>query len=219
MRKTGRSLKRILVSIIAVSLILSGALMCWTFYMDFQQSPIQEEVQPVEKISAPEPVDVSESIQALLPEALEAGRYDTPDLGHSVSEMGDRELLGVMVKGDFPIDDLLKALVLSQEKHITGRYEAAVYLLGNDSYVVRVEAIKYLEQSDERRFVPAILTTLKDRDPLVRIAAANALRALGDRKVIAYLTARMKSEELPEVKGALRRAIEKLNGFPLSSNF
>ena len=56
---------------------------------------------------------------------------------------------------------------------------------------------------------------LEDSDPLVRIGAANALRGFGDRKVVSYLQARLAMEELPEVRGAMRKAVEQLNGFPM----
>ena len=104
--------------------------------------------------------------------------------------------------------------MLADKKQVLGRYEAIVHLLNNDSYLVRSEAIKLLAKSREKRFVGAILTVVEDRDALVRIAAAYALRDLGDRKVVSYLQAQYSKEELPEVKSALRKVIDQLNGYP-----
>ena len=151
-----------------------------------------------------------------LPEALPKDRYDIPSLSQRVDELNERQILGLLVKGEFPIEDILKAIGIANENNIVGRHEAFVHLLNNDSYVVRVEAIKALAKSMERRFGPAILVALEDHDPLVRIAAAHAIRELGDRKSVSYLSSRMASEELPEVRGALRKAIEQLNGFPMA---
>lgn len=222
--KDNSRLLRGVAILLALSLIATGVMVLW-FFVGMNQSVTLGESLAVE---SQEGVDVAESVTVpavtpvdlvVIPEALEQGRFDEPDLGHSIDSMKERELLGVMVRGNFPIDDLLKAMVLAEEKKITGRYEAAIYLLHNDSYVVRIETIKYLAASRERRFVPAILEALQDREALVRIAAANALRDMGDRKSISFLMAQLKAEQLPEVKGALRRAVEKLNGFPLSGNF
>jgi serine/threonine protein kinase len=146
---------------------------------------------------------------------LPADRYDVPELGRALDTLSDREILGVLVKGVYPIEDLLSAIRLSEERSVLGRLEALVSLLQNDSYVVRIEAIKALAQSADKRFSPAIMSALEDHDPLVRIAAANGLRELGDRRALSYLIARVKSEELPDVRGAIRRAADQLNGFPI----
>ena len=206
--RSGHSnINRLILLLLAVLSIAVGSLVIYFVFVP--AAPVPENVVNNAPIAIAPP-------ELELPEALPKDRYDVPSLSQSIDELNERQILGLLVKGDFPIEDILKAIGLANQNNIVGRYEAFVHLLNNDSYVVRVEAIKALAKSNERRFAPVILSALEDHDPLVRIAAAHAIRELGDRKSVSYLSARMASEELPEVRGALRKAIEQLNGFPLA---
>lgn len=142
--------------------------------------------------------------------------HEAPALGKTISEMSDREILGILVQRSHGDDTTLRALEEARRRKIPDLVDAAVGLLQSDSYVIRIEATKVLASSGEKRIVPALVIVLEDHDPLVRSQAARALMLLGDRKAVAYLQTRLIREDVNDVKLAIRRAIERLNGYPLA---
>lgn len=135
--------------------------------------------------------------------------------GKSVHEMSDREVLGVIVGEKVSEEMILNAIREGQARAPVGLVEALTVPLQNDSYVVRVEAIKVLASIGDRRIVPYLVPRLNDHDPIVRGHAARALGFLADRRALGYLNARYLREDVPEVRKALKHAIEKINGFPM----
>jgi HEAT repeat protein len=78
--------------------------------------------------------------------------------------------------------------------------------------------LEVLSTLGDKRVVPAVMGALDDHDPLVRGYAARALGTIGDKRAVPYLSARLGSETVEEVKESLRRAIDKLNGFSVKGD-
>lgn len=131
----------------------------------------------------------------------------------TVEEMADKELLGVIVDEAASETLLVNALREGIRRKVAGLSAACLVPLGSDSYVVRVEAIKVLAQLGDKRVVPRLVLALDDFDPIVRRHTALALGALGSRHALAYLSIRLKLETVPEVRGAIRQAIDSIRGF------
>lgn len=134
-----------------------------------------------------------------------------------VDEMSADQVISVLVSPDQPEERILKAITISAQRRIPRAVEALTVPLGNDSYVVRIEAMKALGQLHDKRAVPYILPLLDDYDPLVRGYAARTLGQLGSRAGVAYLTARYAREDVPRVRSAIKDAIETLNGYPMKN--
>ena len=147
--------------------------------------------------------------------ALVAPEVESAPAGLPVDALTNKQLLGVLLSAATPEGLLLDALRESYARKVPQLVDTCVELLQHDSYVVRIEAIKTVALLGDRRIVPRLMQSLDDHDPLVRGQAAKALGTLGDRGALGYLSQRMVSEEVPEVKAAIRASIEKINGFPL----
>lgn len=135
---------------------------------------------------------------------------DTP-----VEQMNDKQVLGILVDDKSSETMMLKAIEQARKRSLVGIIEASVVPLKHESYLVRVETIKLLAEIGDKRIVPELLLKLDDHDPIVRGHAARALGLLGDRRSLGYLQARYHAESSPEVKASLRRAVERIQGFPL----
>ena len=134
-------------------------------------------------------------------------------LDRTVEEMNDKELLGVVIGRDLAEPLVVNGLREAMRRGVAGLSAACLVPLGSDSYAVRVEAIKVLAQLGDRRVVPRLVLALDDFDPVVRRHTALALGALGSRHALAYLAARMKQESVPEVRAAIKHAVDSINGF------
>ncbi|NDC37782.1 MAG: hypothetical protein EBZ48_06985 [Proteobacteria bacterium] len=137
---------------------------------------------------------------------------ERPAMGVPTAQLTDKQLLGVLVDPDSSEGVLVEALREGIKRKPSQLVDACVQPLQNDSYAVRIEAIKTVAQLGDRRIVPNIIASLDDHDPLVRGHAARALGALGDRAALAAISERMVAEDVPEVQAAMRGAIERLNG-------
>ena len=164
---------------------------------------------------------VPENVTESAPEApADNGALVTPSVeaapaGIPIHALTDKQLLGVLVNPKSSETELVDALHEASNRRIAQLVDACVQPLQNDSYVVRIEAIKLVADLGDRRIVPRLLLNLDDHDPLVRSYAAKALGTLGDRAALGYLTEKMVSEEMPDVKAAMQAAIDKINGFPM----
>jgi len=132
-----------------------------------------------------------------------------------VSEMSDQEVLSVILDQTLPEPMVIEALKIGRQRSISNLVDATVVPLQSDSYIVRITTIKMLAEIGDRRIVPQIVLRLDDHDPLVRGHAARALGELGSRAAVGYLTVRYYRESIPEVKEAIRNAVEKINGYPM----
>lgn len=141
---------------------------------------------------------------------------DQAPSGTPIEQMTDRQILGVLLDDRSEEASLLKAIDMARKRNVPGLVEASIVPLKNDSYLVRVEMVKLLADIGDRRIVPEIMLRLDDHDPLVRGHAARALGILGDRRALGYLQARYKTETSEEVKVSLKRAVERIQGFPFS---
>jgi len=133
----------------------------------------------------------------------------------AVSEMSDPEVISVLLDPTLPEAMVLEALKVAQERSAPKLVDASIVPLESDSYIVRISTIKMLAEIGDRRIVPQLVLRLDDHDPLVRGHAARALGQLGSRASVGYLTVRFYREEIPEVKQAIRNAIERINGYPM----
>ncbi len=161
---------------------------------------------------------IAESVNSSPHSALEQNtiRASLPyQVTRRVTEMSEDELLKTLRDPGTKEDVLLQCLESARERRPLRLVEALFVPLRNDSYVVRVEAIKLLAELGDPQAVPELVAKLDDYDPVVRGYAAKALGSLGDRRALGYLTVRYQREEIEIVKSALKRAIEKINGYPL----
>ena len=108
------------------------------------------------------------------------------------------------------------ALRAARQRSLAGLAEACRVSLDHPSFLVRVETIRLLGELGDRRLVPYLVQKLSDSEAVVRGYAARSLGKLSDRRALGYLTARYMREEVPEVKMAIKKAIERINGFPMS---
>ncbi|RIK99981.1 MAG: hypothetical protein DCC75_14170 [Proteobacteria bacterium] len=159
---------------------------------DFDRNPVKVPAQKLSRNSALKPVEN--------PAIEHSARIELPAPGKAITELKNAELLGVISDRN------------QSEERIVGALAEA----GNrNSFVVRVAAIKVISESADSRAVPLLVPLIDDYDPLVRGHAAKALGRLGNKSALGYLMTRYKSENFPQVKQALKKSIERINGFPL----
>jgi HEAT repeat protein len=103
------------------------------------------------------------------------------------------------------------------------RWKVLLPMLSDDSSKVRLEICKGIMASADTekpgaavraQMIAALMPALDDREPGVRECAANALLALGERKVVAELRVRLGAEPDDEVRENLERVIAVLEGAP-----
>lgn len=141
---------------------------------------------------------------------------DPVPVGKPVVEMTNRELLGVLKSSEVSEAMLLRALKEGRERGIPHLVDISRFTLRHDSYIVRVATVKTLAEIGDRRIVPELVIRLDDHDPVVRGHTAKALGVLGDRRALGYLNVRYLKEDVAEVKRAIKKAIEKIRGYPFT---
>ena len=110
---------------------------------------------------------------------------------------------------------MLLALELARANRILNLANAAAHLLQYPSHQVRESAAQTLGDLRDRRALPYLMVTLEDGDTVVRSASAKAIGKIGEKKALGFLTLKYRSETAPEVRLAMKQAIEELNGFPM----
>ncbi|MCO6432151.1 MAG: protein kinase [Deltaproteobacteria bacterium] len=148
--------------------------------------------------------------------SLASPRVEPVPAGRPVFEMSDRQLLGVLVAEGMSDSLTMEALREAKTRRVAELVEASTHLLNRDSYIIRIETLKILADLGDKRVVPYVVVVLDDHDPLVRRWAAKTLAKLGDRRALGYLQARIVKEDLEEVRGDIRKAIERITGVPYS---
>ena len=134
----------------------------------------------------------------------------------AVSELSNRQLLGVIMGTTASEQRVLDALTLAADRRIAEFVDASVATLKHPSAGIRFATIKLLGNTADRRIVPHLVVMLEDSDEQVRIATARALAELGDRRALGFLSARYFAEKSKEAQSALKRSIEQLSGLPLT---
>ena len=162
----------------------------------------------IENIGIDTPFELAEESVLELPEA------DPVPEGILISDMTDRQVLGVLISGSANDEMVLAAVKEGHLRGVQKLVEALSVPLQSDSYLVRIETVKVLGELGDKRMVPNLLPLLDDHDALVRGHTARALGRLGDHKAIGYLSARRLNESQPEVLFAIEKAIERINGYP-----
>jgi len=185
---------------------LEGAVAESAQSLDASSSSISAEAAPVESQGA-SGKGASDSPGVLVKPAVE----EVP-VGVPVESLSDKQLLGILVDARSPEGSIIESLREATSRKVAQLVDACVQPLQHDSYVVRIEAIKTVAQSGDRRIVPFLISALNDHDPLVRGHAARALGVLQDKRALAPLTERAVSEDVPEVQAAMRNAAERLGG-------
>lgn len=132
----------------------------------------------------------------------------------NVIELSDHHLLAMLSKESTSEAQLIDALGEAKRRRLDSLIEIGSALLQNDSYIVRIETLKMFGETGDPQAVPSIVISLDDHDPLVRRWGAKTLAKIGDRKAVGYLQARLMREDLEEVKGDIKKAIEKITGIP-----
>lgn len=136
----------------------------------------------------------------------------------AVTELNNRQVLGIIVRGSDSERRVLDAITTAFERRIPEFVDAGPFPLKHRNATVRASAAKLLGESGDRRIVPHLVLTLEDSDSNVRTAGARALALLGDRRALGFLSARYLGEEDPAVKPVLKRSIEQLSGLPFNES-
>jgi serine/threonine protein kinase len=212
--KQSRSLKRLTLVFAGVCIALGSGLL----YLVVGASPAATVLTPTTEVrvgvtspeTAPPVVSVEEGV------VLGAPSIEAPPPGAVPSALTDRQLVGLLVDEGAPETLLVDAIREAKLRSVVGLAEASVVPLKNRSYVVRVEMIKTLAELGDKRVVPDLMLRLDDQDPLVRGHAARALGILGDRRALGYLTMRYQKEDSSQAKSAMKKAIERIQGFPFA---
>ena len=194
---------QILTTIFGVISILLGGLLLWYFLSatGMDQQPTLVVVQPND-ISGGETVKVGNPNGGVEPSTK------------SPEEMNADELVDLVSNPRASDGQIVGALHQIAERRVVGVVPQASQLLIRDAYVVRLETLRALAAIGDPRGVSPTAEALDDHDQVVRIAAAQTLERLGDKRAIGALNARLLVEESLEVKRALIAAVEKLNGYP-----
>ncbi|MCB0340166.1 MAG: HEAT repeat domain-containing protein, partial [Bdellovibrionales bacterium] len=199
------------VVLVGVSGVLASVLLYLVF---FDGSPSDSEISKSEPRKSLAEIGVDSPLDVPVINSLPMPEVDPVPLNLSVESMTNRQILGVLVSGGMPDDLVFAALREGENRKVPGLVEACHYALQSDSYLVRIEAIKTAAHLADKRIVPSLMTVLEDHDPLVREQAAKALGILGDSRAVGYLSTRLRREDHGEVKLAIKKAIERINGFP-----
>jgi HEAT repeat protein len=98
---------------------------------------------------------------------------------------------------------------LNNIKKLTGKKnsEALAKFLTSKDMQVRIAAINGLGESGGETAFNHLTPSLRDSNPLIRTAAATALRALEDPRAVAFISNSLKNETDPETKEAMSKAL------------
>ena len=200
---------RMLTAIFGVLCIVLSIAIFWKLFLA-SSSTSDSEVESavlIEDIKNPDTIEI-------LSGDLRTPRVEPVPVGKEVIDMNDRQILGILIDANSSDALTIEAIREARRRALSEIVDASVSLLQKDSYVVRIETLKMLAEMADKRIVPHVVGTLDDHDPLVRRWGAKTLAKIGDRRAIGYLQARLMREDLDEVKGDLRKAIEKITGVP-----
>lgn len=143
-------------------------------------------------------------------------RTEDAPIGLAVTELSNRQVLGVIVRGAGSEQRIIAAMTAAAERRIPEFVDAGTFPLKSPSASVRRAAAKLLGETGDRRIVPHLVVTLEDTDAGVRVESARALANLGDRRSLRFLSVQYLAERDAAVKSALRRSIEHLSGLPFN---
>lgn len=146
--------------------------------------------------------------------SVERVRVEAPS-GKSIHELGNEELKALLHDPQASEARIIDSLREATQRRLPDLVNASEVPLHSDSYAVRVEALRALASTKDSRAVPLVHPLLEDYDPQVRTEAAKTLGVLGDRKSLSHLSTRLVQENVPDVRTALKAAIEKISGVPV----
>lgn len=210
------AIRRLTIIFSGLCVALGSILLLLLFGQDAAKNPSyprpQTEVRVGVARSQPARLDVQrpKSVNLALPEV-----DPVPD-GVPVSEMSDKQILGVLVDKRSSEWNALMALREAEVRRLSKFVEASQVALNHDSLQVRVKTIEILAALGDKRAVSLLLLRLDDPESAVRGHAARALGRLGDSSAVGYLTVRHGKEQDAVVKVTLKRSIERITGLPFN---
>lgn len=147
-------------------------------------------------------------------DTLEMPLIESADPNAPIQTLNNRQILGVLTRGDESEVRLLEALAVAGQRRIPGFVDASIFPLRHSASSVRLATIKLLGATGDRRIVLELAGALQDNDSLIRASAARALAQLGDRRAVPLLLNRYTTEPETDVRAALKRAYEQVSGLP-----
>lgn len=134
-----------------------------------------------------------------------------------MNDLTERELLGLIVRSEVAPDVAVRAIEEGQRRTVPQLPEALTVALQSPHAEVRRAAAHAAGERGDRRILPVLSVLLEDPHLEVRRAAASAMLQVGDRSIEGYLRLRYQSEDDEQVRSALRAALEKITGLPVSA--
>ncbi len=209
-REKAFSVKRVFILLLGILMILTSiALIAYQLNPSFFAF-LNTQAKTEDKGPVVFPGDI-EGADLKLPKGV------APPPNKPVAKMSNEELYGV-IEGigntNYPERVVVDALYEAKKRSVAFLTELAIAAADNDSYLVRIEAIKILGDLKDKRAIGKLINKLDDYDPLVRAHAAKALGKIGSRRAVPYLTIKYRTESSEAVKRTIKKAIEKINGYP-----
>jgi len=212
--RESRSLKRLTLVFAGICIALGSGLLLLVIGGEQAAVPATPTTEVRVGVTAPETSPPAVSVEEGVVLGVPVSDVAPPEVAPSA--LTDRQLIGLLVDENAAEARLVDAIQEAKARSVVGLAEASVLPLKNRSYVVRVEMIKTLAELGDKRVVPDLMLRLDDQDSLVRGHAARALGILGDRRALGYLTMRYQKEDSTQAKSAMKRAIERIQGFPFA---
>jgi serine/threonine protein kinase len=139
------------------------------------------------------------------------GESTYAELEHvAIGAMKDSELKTVLMSGFSSESRTIDSLHEALRRKLDGLGSIATFLLGSNSYLIRIEALKILGVLKDEDSYLKVLAQLEDNDPLVRLQVIRTLLLYGEVRALPTLVYRARNEKVPEIKLALDSAIQEL---------
>lgn len=174
--------------------------------------PAESGNEPVEK-----DITKTNSTAERLSDVEPLGSVEVPPEDVPVEDLSIAQLRGVFTEESSGAARLFGALREIEARKPADMIAISNLAFQNESYLLRRQVIKLLSRTTDSGAAALLMKALSDPDPGVRGDAAKALGSLGNRAALGYVYARIKVEPDNEVKKMLIKAIERINGYPLSA--
>jgi hypothetical protein len=155
---------------------------------------------------------------ATVPTGLTAPSVSAPPLAIPIEEMENRELLGVLVDHSQQESRILAAIEEGSKRGVPQFVDSIATTLAHPSAAVRAAAAQAVMRTGDRRIVTNLLPLLEDSDRKVRLAVAEGMGTLGTSMTLDFMKFRLVSESDPEVRQALKSALERVGGVPIDES-
>ena len=85
-----------------------------------------------------------------------------------------------------------------------------IFMLQNEDFIIRIEGIKILAETNNNKYLSKIEPYLDDTDMAVRKAAIEAISQFGGRKAKQILNQKLIEEEFPPLREIIQTSLEKI---------